>query len=743
MRLKGIVGFVTAFSWGVSPLGAQRVSPLQDVTLRLVSVADSGTYLVYAYRLVNSTSSKAGAVTAAVDLTAPDQTGLVTLPPTGTFRDSARGGSPDVIREHVPVGPITPANWTARLAKEGWLYWSAVPPGDLPRIFDSIAAGESRAGFGLRSPFLPGIRGALADLVLVPFPATVTAPPAQAGGVRTRGWAVAPTYLPARVTLDVLRDLLDRSCGELAWITPADACDPLRESLAQAASSVRRGDRDGARDRVQAFLRALDENHGTGRPVSDNAYWLLRVDATYLAAHATNAVWLDPFPSWAVGELAALKGGATTADWMRAHPSDTLAIFAPPKYGSHDDWCARATMAQRLPDSSRVVRRAYFNPPPLTSQSALPTSARPEVLARRCVLEGVWVEVGVPTTADGVRVNADMGRTLATVYHGAQLPWPWSYQPPFSDYPEWQVAGPWEADSTIVLSAAETHFQWRGGLHVMALAYRDASGFGPSSSFLGVRQFTRDSTFVAEAAELTGLPPGKISPLVSLLARAETVRTHRTPQERGALRSAAVSALSHWLEDARPLEPARRAAAYLAADRLLGNVYVGFLFAEDEDTTEGHRPLRAWGAEFEERYMAGFVYTHSWLDEAVRLDPTSRAGTLAFMSHLGGCDPGKAIEQSEAFMPNVSDPALRAQLHFTLGDAYADSVGQAGQTNVDARYRDNVQDAPAARAKAIEHYRAGLATDRTSVSARAAWRKAWRLLAGQPPLGLSFHCEPD
>jgi hypothetical protein len=42
-----------------------------------VSIADSGTSLTYAYRLVHSTSSTAGAVTAAVDLTALDQTGFV------------------------------------------------------------------------------------------------------------------------------------------------------------------------------------------------------------------------------------------------------------------------------------------------------------------------------------------------------------------------------------------------------------------------------------------------------------------------------------------------------------------------------------------------------------------------------------------------------------------------------------------------------------------------------------------
>src|SRR2546430_9991065 len=84
-------------------------------------------------------------------------------------------------------------------------------------------------------------------------------------------------------------------------------------------------------------------------------------------------------------------------------------------------------------------------------------------------------------------------------------------------------------------------------------------------------------------------------------------------------------------------------------------------------------------------------------------------------------------------MENVSDSVLRAQLHFALGDAYADSVGMAGQVDVGEMYRTNVRDAPTARSKAIDHYRAGLAIDRTSPQARAAWSKAWRLLAGPPP----------
>jgi len=177
---------------------------------------------------------------------------------------------------------------------------------------------------------------------------------------------------------------------------------------------------------------------------------------------------------------------------------------------------------------------------------------------------------------------------------------------------------------------------------------------------------------------------------------------------------------------------------------LLANDAVSHLFAANEDSAPGRRPLEAWGAGFEhEYYNDEFLYTHTWLAEALRLDSTSHAANLAFVSLIGGCDPGPVIERGERYMVKIADPALRAQLHFALGDAYADSVGLAGQVDVGSSYRHNVQDAPAARAKAIEHYRSGLAIDHSSRFARAAWSKAWRLLAGVPPLVLVFHCEAD
>lgn len=751
MKVIGVACWLATLCASTSVAAQGAPSPLHAVRLKLVRVVDSGSYFVYSYRATNAADSKGGVATIAVDLTGAPGTDHAKLATTGGFAHAADSAGAKIpirlYREHVPVGPISPANWGARLAREGWLYWSGVQ-GALPGQSDSLAPGDSLV-FGLRSPFLPGIRGTLAEPTLASCCLQAKPPRPRPGQFRVKDSTVAPTYAPGQVTLGVLADLLTRSCGQVTWITQADVCRELRGRLDQATASARRGDRPGALTSLRAFLDTLQKQHGSGKPVGDDAYWLLALNAQYLVAHAATAAWLESFPSWAVTELAALKRGGTAADWMLAHPTDTLTAFAPAANGNAEDWCARATKEGRLADSSQVIRHAYFYPPALTPQSTLPAAGSPKALSGGCTIGAVWVEAAVPTTADAIRLNVLMKDTLVSAY-GTQQPWHTSYKPPFGGYSGWHVAGPWMADSTTILSAAETQATLRG-VRAIALAYWAGSGLGPSSSFPGTptedrtfaQGYTRDSSFVAEGAALTGLEQPKVAPLFALLAQAESARAGLTHRDRVSLRAAVVAAVWHWLEYARPLVPPRRAAAYLAADRFLGNDGVGFFLWLPEDST-ARRPLEAWGATFEEPCCEGtYTYAHGWLDEAVRLDPKGRAGNLAFLARIGGCDPAPIIERGEAFMENVSDSILRAQLHFALGDAYADSVGMAGQVDVGETYRTNVKDAPTARSKAIAHYRAGLAIDRTSPQARAAWSKAWRLLAGLPPLGLRFHCEAD
>ena len=103
----------------------------------------------------------------------------------------------------------------------------------------------------------------------------------------------------------------------------------------------------------------------------------------------------------------------------------------------------------------------------------------------------------------------------------------------------------------------------------------------------------------------------------------------------------------------------------------------------------------------------------------------------------GSEDPSrKVILDGEKLLGAGLDAPIAAQVHFMVGDAYSDFVALAAQGlnaqgNSDAnKFRGETT---VDRAKALEHYRAGLAVDSASQNAQDAWRQAWRLLAGIQP----------
>ena len=291
-RRRALASFL-ALWW--APLAAQRtVSPLAGIRLELDSVTAGEGYLVYAYRAVNPTTSKGGIAIVSIDLTAPRGTGFLTLPAVGPFWHGA--GFPAVDRsqfqEHVPVGPISPTNWKATLVKEGGMDWYGARGGAEGQYGDSIGPGDSLGGFGLRSPFLPGIRVSAADPTAASC-CTKVRPPGQSTEpeypnvweFRVHGWTVGPVYPPGKMTIRVMGELLGRACGGLGWISDGGACKSLRARLALGAQAQQPSDQDARRGALRAFLAELDARHGPGMPVSDNAYWLLKVNGEYLLAH--------------------------------------------------------------------------------------------------------------------------------------------------------------------------------------------------------------------------------------------------------------------------------------------------------------------------------------------------------------------------------------------------------------------------------------------------------------------------
>jgi len=680
-------------------------------------------------------------------------TGLQTLPSTGRFTNVA--DSPRVnlrqLRDHVPLGALTTLSWQAFVTRDAWLSWSG----------DSIGPGAGLGGLGLRSPYLPGLRRFLAE----PTPASccdqsvspTTRARSNPSQFRILGWTVAPTYAPGEVTLGVLGDLVDRSCGELAWVRDEGFCRDLREDLRRSSQSVRRGDVGGATAALRAFRGRLDRRGGPAHPVRDNVYWLLVPNVEHLARNAATAAWQDPFPPFAVRELAAFQPGVTVADWLRAHPTDTVSTV-PPIQGGDEDWCARAGAERRLPDSSRSVRYAYFFVPPLTEHSTVPAIANPDTLAQRCVLAAVWVDAGVATVHDAERNSALTGDALTAVYGGTALSWPGRYHFPLNGSAGLNVKARTRTDSTIILSASEDPFLGRGQ-RVLALAFAPLSRLRPLGEESVGERYQREAALVGQAAMLTGLDRARIAPLLSLLAQAESALASLTRPDRAALRATAVATFGDWLTAARTLPPSPRAAALLAADRLLATRAVqNYFHLDTEDSIPGRVPLEALGAGFEHEYYDDeYVYAHTWLNQALRLDPDGWAGAMAFTELIevgfdttGSCAAGgdpfqEVIDRGEAYLPKLTDSSLAARVHFVVGDAYAEIVGLAAGMG-DYDYGDSTPFLPRAapaRIKALEHYRAGLALERGTQAAASAWRTSWRLAAGLPPVRLRFLCISD
>jgi len=271
---------------------SQSTRPILDaVRFEVTAVTDSAQYLLYEYRIVISTSSRGGVAGLSVDLSAPLGTGLITLPFTGDLQRSDGGPhAPD----HVPVGGIAPDRWKMMVVYyRAHLDWYAADFGvvtngtGLPASADSAPPGGSKAGFGLRSSYLPGIRRFSAH----PTYQSCCTQPNDRGEYPNpsffpaTGFTVAPTVRPQDMGLSVVQSDLQRVCGSLRWITDGAVCGSLRSKLKQATQALQRSDSKDVKGSLRAFLAELDARHGPGMPVSDNAYWLLKVNGEYLLAH--------------------------------------------------------------------------------------------------------------------------------------------------------------------------------------------------------------------------------------------------------------------------------------------------------------------------------------------------------------------------------------------------------------------------------------------------------------------------
>ncbi len=155
---------------------------------------------------------------------------------------------------------------------------------------DQLAPGEGAPPLVLTAIGLPTlvtywVRGYTPPSTDIPSDTVPVSDPLTANSVAdtTVGVEPFPTDRSAGGLLVRLHGLVDQTCGTaLAWITSSTVCSSLGGKLDTASQRLSQADTTGAQTQIQSFLTELGAQHGTGLPVNDSAYWLLKVNAEYI-----------------------------------------------------------------------------------------------------------------------------------------------------------------------------------------------------------------------------------------------------------------------------------------------------------------------------------------------------------------------------------------------------------------------------------------------------------------------------
>lgn len=113
--------------------------------------------------------------------------------------------------------------------------------------------------------------------------------PLTQNSVAGTGVGIEPLPNPrtAAGLLGRLRGLLDQGCAApLLWITDSAVCTHLGAKLDSASQRLSVPDTAGTRRKIRNFIAELGVQHGTGQPVTDSAYWMLKANAEYILARA-------------------------------------------------------------------------------------------------------------------------------------------------------------------------------------------------------------------------------------------------------------------------------------------------------------------------------------------------------------------------------------------------------------------------------------------------------------------------
>lgn len=476
------------------------------------------------------------------------------------------------------------------------------------------------------------------------------------------------------------------------------------------------------------------------------------------------------FASAAETEVVQLQNGVTLAEWLkergeregwRKTPEEPVRPTSLP-----GPECLSYWRTAKLPSGAEVTQAVYFYPPPVPSPAVFPTLSGKELI-NGCMLTIVRLEAAAVTSDFAPAIEDARAREFGNALDQAvrqRFTKLYGESIGRKDDPVWgkgnflaKDAGRWIHGSEIVSGynpQGSPFGQLVDGPAVYVRASLELAGQTKHdhSVLYGYRSIPKTQFHQAVAlAKADAALSQRFQNLYEQVFQAGVSEEEAKRPQNASWRESFLPLMMAWLAALKTTPPPQRAAGLLAADHLLEA-------AQEVGGTPGwpekSSALQKLGAQFELNGIANYYfYTGNWQKEARELDPGGPVGEMAVIGSMdrGSCDIAgfgsdlfnRVISEGEGLLRKDLDSSMAAQVHFMVGDAYSDVFAIAKGYDPNGDY-SNIEEAAAApaHAKALEHYRAGLAIDDSSENAKHAWSQAWHLSAGLFP-SMRYVCISD
>lgn len=450
----------------------------------------------------------------------------------------------------------------------------------------------------------------------------------------------------------------------------------------------------------------------------------------------------------------------TLANWLKSNPQDTVSSAAPLySYGDEDSFCRTAIGHSSLA-THRMTRSALFHIAAPSDEELPRDTVR--VAEQACRLTTIRLEtedidsIGAHALADSLAKSIDAklggGQSGTRLTEGTTIKW--------ADARTWSRPGtrivlataPSDRNQTPVVSRPTTNNTHGSAVassrKVIIIAYGPASAI-PDEDFWTAKfdQTQRDKAQAvstdledADSAIAWANLPSIGANLRIMIAELRRVRDKSDTLRNPIADSALVHAVLATRDTAPTLDPARQAAALVAADLVryaavpfpppayLGN-RATLLFSSLQSIIAGSEV---------NGFDPDYIFNRVWLWKAYNLDSLGRAGHIAFVTLLArGFSETVPCARDISFYSEVIDrgeAALRRgdadpMVHYYVGAAYK-SISDIGNSDR-GDFVDSLPSKPeaeAARLRAIDHFRTALGSLRDKPTRRDAWEMATKLM---------------